>query len=130
MAILKIDDARPTDVGQYTLIGVNRAGSDQTSCKTFVLDTADVDQNPLIDPDVFKKLENRPPYSTLPIEKPEDPSKGKPPKFIVHLPDEVKLYDGDKIHIKCKVEGYPYPEVLDNKKFPLFFVLFSFKNLL
>lgn len=109
VAYLKIEDARLTDIGKYLVVAENKVGQDQTSAETFVLDTANIDDRPLINPDAFKDLEKVPTFE--PIEYVEDASKGKPPKFIIHLPSELKLFDGEKIRMKCKIEGYPFPKV-------------------
>ena len=109
IATLRIDDARPSDIGTFLVVGENIAGKDQTSCETFVLNTSNIDERPYIDPNVFKNLEKVPDFST-PEQAKEEP-KGKPPKFIIPLPDSLKLFDGEKILTKCKVEGYPLPKV-------------------
>ena len=92
------------------MIAENCAGQDQTSCETFVLDTANVDDRPLVDPELFKSLEKVP--ESKPYEHPDDASKAKPPRFIIHLPAEQKVYNGERLHVRCKVEGYPYPKLI------------------
>lgn len=110
IATLKIDDARLSDIGKYLVVAENIAGKDQTFANTYVLNTANVDQRPLIDPQAFVSLEKVP--EPVNYDKPEEMAKGRPPKFIIHLPNELKLYDGEKVHMKCKVDGYPAPKVL------------------
>jgi hypothetical protein len=110
VATLVIDDARPIDIGEYTVVAENIAGRDQTSAQTFVLKTPKIDERPLVDPQAFASLEKPP--EQLNKDQPEKPPEGKPPKFIIHLPKDVKLRNGDKIHMKCKVEGSPAPKVL------------------
>jgi hypothetical protein len=107
---LRIDDAHLTDIGVYRVVGENVAGKDETSCSTFVLNTTNVDQRPLINPEAFRMLDRTPDFYA-PAEPVDNPDRAKPPKFIVHLPDQIKLFDGEKVHLKCKVEGYPFPQV-------------------
>jgi hypothetical protein len=109
IATLKIDDSRPSDVGTYLVVAENIAGRDQTSANAFILKTANIDQRPLIDPAAFISLEKVP--EPINYDKPEEAAKGRPPRFIIHLPNELKLYDGEKVHMKCKVDGYPAPKV-------------------
>lgn len=111
---MKIDDARLVDIGKYLVVAENIAGKDQTSCETFVLNTANVDDKPLIDPSAFVSLEKVP--DPMKYDKPVKVPAGKPPKFIVHLPEKVKFKDGERIHLKCKVEGSPAPKVFDFKR--------------
>ena len=70
-----------------------------------------IDDRPqTINPDVFNNLEapfNEPNKRSSP----ESNKKGKPPKFIVHLPIEVKLHYGVKFQTRCKIEGYPLPKL-------------------
>ena len=119
IATLKIDDARLSDIGTYLVVAENIAGKDQTFADTYVLNTANVDQRPLIDPQAFVSLEKVP--EPINYDKPEEMAKGRPPRFIVHLPNELKLYDGEKVHMKCKVDGYPAPKVLS-----IFLMIFCF----
>ena len=115
---LRIDDAHLTDIGKYRVDAENIVGKDQTFCSTFVLNTTNVDQRPLINPEAFCMLDRVPDYSGT-IEK-IDTVKFMPPKFIIHLPDYLKLFDGEKIHLNCKVEGYPFPQVLLTPSLKLF----------
>jgi hypothetical protein len=108
-ATLKIDDARPTDKGKYLVVAENIAGKDQTSAETYVLNTPKIDERPIIDPQAFASLDKVP--EPIRYDEPNKVSEGKPPKFIIHLPKDVKLRNGDKIHMKCKVEGSPAPKV-------------------
>ena len=110
IATLNINDSHPGDKGIYSCVGENEVGKDGTSAEAVVLNTSNIDDRPLIDPHAFFSLEKAPDSFGEP-EKSEDPSKAKPPKFIIHLPEQVKLYDGEKAKLKCKVEGYPIPKV-------------------
>ena len=110
IATLCINDAHPGDKGVYKVVGENEVGKDDTSAEAIVLNTSNIDDRPLIDPQAFYSLE-KVPESLDQHEPNNDPSKGKPPKFIIHLPQEVKLYEGTKAKLKCKVEGYPVPKV-------------------
>lgn len=109
LASLKIEDARPSDVGVYLMVAENIVGKDDTSCEAFVLNTTNVDQRPLIDPQAFINLEKVP--EPLNMDQPEQMPEGRPPVFIIHLPNQLKLYNGEKVRVNCKVKGYPLPKV-------------------
>lgn len=91
------------------MLAENIVGKDQTSCEAFVLNTANVDQRPLIDPKAFINLERVPDQFSQ--DRPEQAPEGRPPKFVIHLPDQLNLFDGEKVHVNCKVIGYPLPKV-------------------
>lgn len=73
------------------------------------MDTANIDESPIVDPRLFFDLEH--PDHARRADTVEDPNNGKPARFILHLPQEMKLYEGDRVQLKCKVEGYPLPKV-------------------
>jgi hypothetical protein len=106
---MNIDFVRPFDEGTYLCKAENKYGMDQTMSKIEIVNVPDIDENPqTLHPDKYKNLEQ--PFNLQPIEEKEQ-DKGKPPKFIIHLPAEVKLHDGVKFKTRCKVEGYPLPRV-------------------
>lgn len=109
------------------VVGENVAGKDQTSANTYVLNTANVDQRPLIDPKAFISLEKVP--EPVDYDEPNEADRGRPPKFIIHLPKELKINVGERIHMKCKVDGYPAPKVLLEKFKSLFVYIFILKVL-
>ena len=110
IATLKIDDSRSSDIGKYLVVAENEAGRDQTEATAFIVNTSNIDETPLIDPKVFANLEK--PFQALEMIRPEDSHKGKPARFLVHLPNELSLKDGDKVQLKCRVEGFPLPQVV------------------
>lgn len=97
-----------SDIGTYKVVAENPVGKADTDCETFVLNTANIDEKPNVDPEKFKYLEKVPDKTPYDL---DDKGKGKPPKFIIHLPNEHVILNGKKLHLKCKVEGYPYPKV-------------------
>ncbi len=117
VASLRIDDAHLADIGKYVCKGENIVGQDQTEAMAFVLNTANIDERPFINPEAFYSLEKVP--DKEPNFQIADPIKGKPPKFIVPLPKEIKLEEGEKMRIKFKVEGYPFPKVNKSLSFPI-----------
>lgn len=99
---------KPVDTALYKCKAENMYGSDETKSELFIIDVPNIDDKPLIDPSAFLPLEKHPEVA----ERPEEAEIGKPPRFIIHLPEQVKFYDGERIHLKCKVEGIPAPKVL------------------
>ena len=84
-----------------------------------------IDDRPqTINPDAFKNLDI--PQEALKPDDPEKSKKGKPPKFIVHLPIEVKLHYGVKFQTRCKIEGYPLPKVYIIQNYNNFLIIIIF----
>lgn len=106
------------DTALYKCRAENMYGFDETKATLFIINVPNIDDKPLIDPSRFISLE-RPPEGAN--DQPEEAAIGKPPKFIIHLPEQVKFYDGERIHLKCKVEGIPAPKVNKNSKNPICF---------
>jgi hypothetical protein len=111
---VEFDFVRPDDVGIYKCKAENIYGSDKTLANILILNVPSIDERPqTLNPEAYKKL-------GLPLATPDDKNPdrtenkmvGKPPKFIIHLPAEVKLHDGVKFQTRCKIEGYPLPKVL------------------
>jgi hypothetical protein len=110
---VEFDFVKPIDAGVYKCRAENIYGQDNTLGNIFIIDVPNVDERPqLINPESFKNLSlPLPDFVSFDPNQFIDPSKGKPPKFIIHLPVELKFFDGDKVNMKCKVEGYPTPKV-------------------
>ncbi len=113
-----IDFVKPIDTGIYKCKATNIYGQDDTFANMFIVDMPNIDERPQThNPDAFKNLEM--PFFGPPKKDGEDDKyikEGKPPKFIIHLPTQVKIRDGERYQTLCKVEGYPYPEVIFENK--------------
>lgn len=109
---VEFDYVKPTDVGTYKCKAENIYGFDNTKSNILIINLPNIDERPqTVNPDMFKKLGKRPDDSKAGTPAEEN---GKPPKFIVHLPAEVKLHDGVKFSTRCKIEGFPLPKVFLN----------------
>jgi hypothetical protein len=106
IALLKIDSAFANDLGEYLVVAENPAGKDQTQCRVEITLVPNIDQTPYVNPDAFKNLEKLPL-----VPKEEIDAEMKPPKVIIPLTD-VKLVEGQPIHLACKIEGIPRPRVI------------------
>jgi hypothetical protein len=105
---VEFDFVKPIDAGVYRCRAENIYGFDNTKSSILIVNIPNIDERPqTLNPEAFKNLDK--PLSPLDLSKPEE--SGKPPKFIIHLPAEVKLHDGVKFNTRCKVEGYPLPKV-------------------
>lgn len=114
IAYLKVENALVTDRGTYRCLGENEAGTDQTSAKAVVMDTANIDESAIVDPSRFFDLEHPDHPAAKRNADPADAdllNNGKPARFVLHLPQEIKLLEGERVQLKCKVEGYPLPKV-------------------
>jgi hypothetical protein len=105
------DFVKPIDAGVYKCRAENIYGQDNTFGNIFIIDVPNIDERPqYIDPESYKYLSlPLPNYPTF--DRYFDPSKGKPPKFIIHLPYQYKYLNGENVLLKCRVEGYPLPKV-------------------
>ena len=109
MATLRISDTQLNDIGKYLVVAENKAGKDQTSASLYITELPNVDSAPIIPPDAFKSLDNKPEDKEI-VVPPTKAKTVKPPKFIIPL-SEVKVKERNSIKLTCKVEGYPYPQV-------------------
>jgi hypothetical protein len=83
--LLQINDVRPQDVGVYRVVARNPAGEASTHCTLAIIpDHRGVDDQPLIEPEKFLKLQPIPP-KTQPDASENEPK--RPPKVIVPLTD-------------------------------------------
>ncbi len=108
IAALKVTEARPGDVGKYTAVGENAAGVDRTSCEASVLSTSNIDTRPMVDPRSFMYLE-RPLKQEVRVIGEEA---GRPPRFVAHLASHVRVGEGAKLDLKCRLTGYPVPSLV------------------
>jgi len=111
LASLKVENFRPEDEGNYTCIGENNVGKDQTSADGIVIRTPNIDDSPNVDPDKFKDLDKIPEIKDVENEEQKDE---KPP-FVIEPLVNFKVYEGDDHRLVCKVDGYPKPKVFDEK---------------
>lgn len=106
VASLKIDNCQMNDIGSYLCYAENEVGSDQTECKAVITPTSGIDDTPIVNPEAFRYLEHPSRNRTG-----KDTSeKQVPPKIIVPLTN-VKMEEGCRILLACKVEGLPKPKV-------------------
>ena len=80
-----------------------------------------IDTRPVVDPDAFKYL----PQSPMKQEKPMHSEQFRPPNFIVGLPANYKLHEGEPIKLNCQVEGYPKPTVKINISINYWLIIFN-----
>lgn len=106
LVYLKIGDTRMGDMGYYTAVAENKVGQDQTFCTIQVTETTGVDTTPMVNPDAFKYLENSPADRNRRAE----PEQLIPPKVVIPLVN-VKLEEGQKVQLACKIEGSPRPKL-------------------
>lgn len=105
--MLKISNAKQSDIGNYLVLAQNKIGKDQTFCKLFIKSSPNVDETPLVNPEVFRFLEQMP---AKPEEIDYDKEKYFPPYVIIPLSD-LNLTEGDDVRLACKIDGYPKPKV-------------------
>ena len=138
VASIRIDDTNVYDSGTFKIRAENFAGKAETGGVVYVNKMAGIDTRPVVDPDAFK-------YLPEPVYKPVEPAKPKasqpvsqpvqrpsftdptneplvPPNFVVGLPANCKLHEGETLKLSCHVEGIPKPSVS-------FFVFFLLKFL-
>ena len=110
---VEFDFVKPVDAGEYKCKAVNIYGQDDTLAVIGILKSPNVDERPqTVKPEAFEKLGRlKSPDGKDPLDDREK-AKGKPPKFVIHFPAEVKLHEGVKFKTRCKVKGYPLPKVI------------------
>ena len=115
---MNVEFVRPFDEGTYLCKAENIYGFDDTKSVIEIINVPNIDQNPqTLNPEKYKNLEQ--PFSFSNIEETKPNDNGIPPKFIIHLPAEIKLHDGVKFKTRIKVEGYPIPTVIFVKNYYL-----------
>ncbi len=106
IVILKIDDGRPHDVGNYRVVAENDAGKDETQCNVFVTAVPDVDETSFINPELFRNLGQKKPNDL-----PEEVTLGKRPWLNVKELKDQTCHEGETVSFVCEIKGYPRPEV-------------------
>ncbi|RMZ96018.1 Titin [Brachionus plicatilis] len=131
VASIRIEDSNVYDSGTYKIRAENIAGKAETGGVVYINKLAGIDIRPVVDPDAFK-------YLPQPVHKPVEPAKPKtshasqpihrpsygdqptepmtPPNFVVGLPANSKMHEGETIKLSCQVEGNPKPSVIELKK--------------
>jgi hypothetical protein len=115
VAMLKIENAQMTDIGNYVAFATNEVGRDSTQCKVFVTETPSIDETPIVNPDAFKFLQQAPHRA-----RPDDEDRMFPPKVIIPLAD-AKFEEGQTVILACKIDGLPKPKLTwykDSKPLP------------
>lgn len=130
LVTIRIEDVNVYDSGAYKVRAENPAGRAETAGVVYVQKAPVIDTRPVVDPDAFKYLpqsnvpaykpvEPKPhtPHVTTPINR-DTPSESDipmheyvPPNFIVGLPANCKIHEGEPIKLNCQVEGNPKPSV-------------------
>ena len=108
---LKLDDTNVNDAGSYKVVAQNPGGVAETAGAVYVNKTPVIDMRPVIDLDAFKYL-NRP---EAPKPAQEVTQNYLPPNFVVGLPANCRLHEGEPLKLTCQVEGVPKPSVSDFK---------------
>jgi hypothetical protein len=103
---IKLEDANVYDSGAFKIRVENPYGKAETAGIVYINKAPVIDTRPVIDPDAFKYLPQSPIKKEKPIQE-----QLMPPNFIVGLPANFKLHEGEPIKLNCQVEGNPKPTV-------------------
>ena len=110
---MNIDFVRPFDEGTYLCRAENIYGFDTTKSNILIVEVPGIDERPqTLNPEKYTNLEQPVSLSNIGETTQNEKDNGIPPKFIIHLPAEIKLHDGVKFKTRIKVEGYPIPTVI------------------
>ncbi len=96
------------DSGAFKIRVENPYGRAETAGLVYINKAPVIDTRSAVDPDAFKYLPQSPVKQERPRLKSEEMS---PPNFIVGLPANYKLHEGEPIKLNCQVEGNPKPSV-------------------
>ena len=115
---IEIEDVNVYDSGSFKIVAENIGGRSETAGILTINKAPVIDGRPVTDPEAFKYLPpGQRPVGTpnLPTSPrtPGPPGSGKlvPPHFVVGLPANYKLHEGEPIKLQCQVEGTPKPTV-------------------
>jgi hypothetical protein len=125
---IRLDDTNVYDAGSYKVRAENPAGRAETAGIVYINKAAVIDTRPVIDPEAFKYLpQPQQPYQAHPVAPKREPDNEIPvheytaPNFIIGLPANYKLHEGEPIKLNCQVEGNPKPSInwlKDGKSLP------------
>lgn len=124
---IRIEDANVYDSGSFKVRAENPGGRAETAGVVYVNVQGVIDSNPVVDPDAFKYLSpsvGQKPRGTQKSDLPGDVAPGEfvPPYFVVGLPANSKIHEGEPIKLNCQVQGNPKPTVI------IFFYKIKYKN--
>jgi hypothetical protein len=132
LCMIKFDDANVYDAGAFKIRAENPYGKAETAGIVYVNPTSVIDARPVVDPNAFKYLPTesvpkRPAESAVPQSprlpthhgqpQPQQPSQRSDeepmlaPNFVIGLPANYKIHEGEPIKLACQVEGNPKPSV-------------------
>lgn len=118
---IRIEDANVYDAGAYKIKIENPAGRVETGGVVYVNKAPVIDSKPVIDPEAFKYLPQTPtPKSPRPktpkFDVPNEVPLGEyvAPYFVVGLPPNSKIHEGEPIKLTCQVQGNPKPTVINS----------------
>lgn len=103
---MRLDDANVYDAGAFKIRAENPFGKAETAGVIYVNPTSVIDSRPVVDPNAFKYLPHQP-------QQPHEMATEQlqPPNFVVGLPANVKIREGEPVKLMCHVEGHPKPSV-------------------
>jgi hypothetical protein len=106
------------DSSSYTIKIENPAGRVETDGVVYVNKAPVIDSKPVIDPDAFKYLPQSGPQKPTSPRTPKHDSRAQVPMgefvapyFVIGLPANSKIHEGEPIKLTCQVEGNPKPTV-------------------
>lgn len=117
---IRIEDANVYDAASYKVRAENPAGRAETAGVVYVHKAPVIDSRPVVDPEAFKYLpqsstpnQQRPRRSDSGADHAPPQSGGElvPPFFVVGLPANSKIHEGEPIKLNCQVQGNPKPTV-------------------
>jgi len=106
---IKIKNATPEDSGIYSLVIENPYGADDSSCQVLVQS-----------PRQRAMSTDNIPYSPAPTEHGPTPQRfdegtclnAIPPKFVLGLPPNKQVNEGEPLSLTCQVQGSPMPNII------------------
>jgi len=130
---VRIDDTTVNDAGSYRICADNVCGRAETNSAVYVGKSPVIESTSNIDPEAYKSM-HRPesvapaaptpapePVQAEPAQEPSAFDQFLAPNFLIGLPPNYKLHEGESIKLTCQVEGNPRPLVSwlkDGKSLP------------
>jgi hypothetical protein len=120
-----IEDVNVYDAGAFKIRAENAFGRAETAGVVYVNPTSGVDARPVVDPNAFRYLQpqqqqqqQQPHRSTAHVDPhQQDVPMGEcvAPNFVVGLPPNFRIHEGEPVKLVCQVEGHPKPTVYKNQ---------------